>query len=244
MSIRVLVNGAKGKMGQMAVKSLSNHADFILVGETTRSDDLAQAIKQSKAQVVVDLTNADSVFQNAETIIAAGAHPVIGTTGLLSDQIEKLQAACAKAQLGGVIAPNFSIGAMLMMKFAGEFAKFFPEVEIIEMHHAGKLDSPSGTAIRTAENIAKARSETSKPVKSTKETIPGARGAQYKNIPIHALRLPGLIAHQQVIFGGLGETLTIKHDTIDRECFMPGLLLACRKSLELKSLVYGLENLL
>lgn len=244
MVIRVLVNGAKGKMGQAAVKALSHHTDFSLVGETTRADDLGKAIKTTKADVVVDLTNADSALRNTETIIEAGAHPVIGTSGLMKAQIEVLQARCEEIQLGGVIAPNFSIGAVLMMKYAGDFAKYLPDVEIIEMHHNGKLDSPSGTAIRTAEIIASVRTIDPSTSPPTKETIPGARGANYKNIPIHAIRLPGLIAHQQIIFGNTGETLTIRHDTIDRSCFMPGLILACQKSISLKSLVYGLENLL
>ena len=247
MAIRILVNGANGKMGQAAVKTLSNDPDFILVGQTTRQDNLLTEIKTSRAEIVVDLTNAESVYNNTKIIIKSGAHPVIGTSGLLMEQIEELQQKCQQLHLGGIIAPNFSIGAVLMMKYAGEFAKFFPSVEIIEMHHAAKLDSPSGTALRTAENIAIARStekETNPEVKKLKETIPGARGANYKNIPIHSVRLPGLIAHQQIIFGSTGETLTIRHDSIDRECFMPGLVLACKKSMELKNLIYGLENIL
>jgi 4-hydroxy-tetrahydrodipicolinate reductase len=243
MTIRVLVNGAQGKMGQAAVNALSENTDFTLAGATGRNDHLHAAICDAKADVVVDLTNAESVLKNAEIIIAAGARPVIGTSGLLKTQVEKLEQRCKELGLGGIIAPNFSIGAVLMMKFAGEFAAYFPHVEIIEMHHDGKLDSPSGTAIRTAEIIANTR-HLSPEVKNIKETIPGARGASYKNIPIHAIRLPGLLAHQQIIFGDKGETLTIKHDTIDRQCFMPGVILACKKVMELNTLVYGLEHIL
>ncbi|SRR5579883_200851 len=243
MTIRVLVNGANGKMGQLAVKTLSADKHFNLVAETGRKDNLAESIKKSKADVVVDLTNAESVLKNAETIIDAGAHPVIGTSGLMQKQVTELQKRCEKLKLGGIIAPNFSIGAVLMMKHAQQIAKYFPDVEIIEMHHDGKLDSPSGTAVRTAELLSISR--TKKPEKKAmRETITGARGADYQQIPIHAIRLPGLVAHQQIIFGGTGETLTLKHDSIDRQCFMSGIVLACKKAVTLDKLVYGLENIL
>lgn len=244
MTIRVLVNGAHGKMGQVTVKTLINHPDFTLVGETGRNDNLAAEIKKKQAQVVIDLTNAEAVFKNTKTIMDAGAHPVIGTSGLLPEQIKQLQEHAAKLKLGGIIAPNFSLGAVLMMKHAQEIAKYFPQVEIIEMHHDGKLDSPSATALRTAEMLAKTRTVPAGSKKVFRETIPGSRGANYQNIPIHAIRLPGLVAQQQIIFGGAGETLTIRHDSIDRECFMPGVCLASKKVFELKELVYGLEHLL
>lgn len=243
MTIRVLVNGANGKMGQLAVQTLSNNPDFKVVGMTGRGHDLATEIKESQAQVVVDFTNADAVLKNIEIIIAAGVHPVIGSTGLVKDQVKKLQKKCADLKLGGIIAPNFSLGAVLTMKHAQEIAKYFPNVEIIEMHHDGKLDSPSGTAVRTAELLAEAR--TAQPNKqNTREVIPGARGANYQDIPIHAIRLPGLVAHLQIIFGNSGETVTLRHDSIDRQCFMPGVVLSCKKVVELKELVYGLENVL
>lgn len=243
MAIRVLINGANGKMGQPAVKTIENDPDFVLVGQTGRAHDLAAEIKNTKAEVVLDLTNAESVLKNIKTIITAGVHPVIGTSGLLKDHIDELQKECAHLKLGGIIAPNFSIGAILMMKYAKEMAKYYKDVEIIEMHHAGKLDSPSGTAIRTAELLSMEYADKEK-VKNTKETIPGARGATYQNIPIHSIRLPGMVAHQEVIFGGLGETLRIRHDSIDRQCFMPGIRLACKKVVELKNLVYGLEQVI
>jgi 4-hydroxy-tetrahydrodipicolinate reductase len=243
MTIRVLINGASGKMGQQAVKTIESDPDLVLAGETGRKNDLAVEIKNTKADVVLDLTNASVVLQNLKTIIAAGAHPVIGTSGLLKEQVQEFQTQCVKLKLGGIIAPNFSIGALLMMKHAQEIAKYFPDVEIIEMHHAGKLDSPSGTAVRTAELLAMEQAAKS-PLKQTKETIKGARGATYQNIPIHSIRLPGFVAHQQIIFGGPGETLTIRHDSIDRQCFMPGVVLACKKVIGLKELVYGLEHVL
>ncbi|MEO8401809.1 MAG: 4-hydroxy-tetrahydrodipicolinate reductase [Gammaproteobacteria bacterium] len=244
MAIRVLINGASGKMGQPAVKTISSDPDFILVGQTGRQHDLAAEIKNTKADVVVDLTNAEVVLKNLQTIIAAGAHPVIGTSGLVAKQIQVLQDQCAKLKLGGIIAPNFSLGAVLMMKHAQEIAKYFPQVEIIEMHHDGKLDSPSGTAVRTAEMLATSREVSGSSEKIYKDTIPGARGANYQDIHIHSIRLPGLVAHQQIIFGGVGETLTIRHDSIDRQCFMPGIVLACKKVQSLDRLVYGLEHVL
>jgi 4-hydroxy-tetrahydrodipicolinate reductase len=243
MTIRVLVNGCNGKMGSLVVKTLSNHPNFTLAGTLGHLDNLAAEIKKSAADVVVDFTNAAVVLKNIETIIEAGVHPVIGTTGLVKEQINTLKEQCGKLKLGGIIAPNFSLGAVLMMKYAADIAKHFSDVEIIEMHHAGKLDSPSGTAIRTAEMIAESRKNTREQSK-THETIPGARGAQYENIPIHAVRLPGFVASQQIIFGGLGETLTLRHDTIDRQCFMPGVVLACKKVMELDQLIYGLEHII
>lgn len=243
MSIRVLINGAYGKMGQLAVKTLQNNADFSVVGTTGSNDHLADEIKNSQAQVVLDLTKSSVVLENTQTIIEAGAHPVIGTSGLLAPQIEELQKRCAQLKLGGIIVPNFSLGAVLVMKQAQEIASYFPQVEIIEMHHDGKLDSPSGTAVRAADMLALKRGAAA-PLKPSHETVPGARGAVYQGIPIHAVRLPGMVAHLQIMFGGLGETVTLRHDTIDRECFMPGVVLACRKVMGLTGLVYGLENVL
>jgi 4-hydroxy-tetrahydrodipicolinate reductase len=244
MKIRVLVNGCHGKMGQLTVKTLTTNPAFTVVAALGHNDNLAETIKKLAPQVVVDFTNAAAVHQNIETIIAAGVHPVIGTSGLLNNQIVTLQERCAQLKLGGIIAPNFSLGAVLMMKYAAEIAKYYNNIEIIEMHHAGKLDSPSGTALRTAEMLAATRTTEPAKLKDTRETIPGARGANYQDIPIHAVRLPGIVAGQQIIFGGSGETLTIKHDTIDRQCFMPGVELACQKVLTLDHLVYGLEELI
>lgn len=245
MAIRIIVNGAHGKMGQPCVRAIEADPDLILAGEAGRQDDLARMIQKNQADVVVDLTNAESVLHNVETIIEAGARPVIGTTGLLKEQILLVQKKCRTLQRGGVIAPNFALGAVLMMKHAKEMARYFSSVEIIEMHHDRKIDSPSGTAIRTAELLSETLAEnpSNNPTLGLKETLKGARGACYEQIPIHAIRLPGLLAEQQIIFGGMGETLTLKHSAIDRSCFMPGIILACKKVMVLQELVYGLENI-
>jgi 4-hydroxy-tetrahydrodipicolinate reductase len=244
MPIKILVNGAFGRMGQMTVKTIKANPRLELVGQTGREYDLKKAIMDSHAQVVIDFTHPDSVFKNTSTIIEAGSHPVIGTTGLSMDQIRTLQDKSAALKLGGIIAPNFSLGAVLMMKYAREVVKYMPHVEIIEMHHDNKADSPSGTALRSAEMLASAMATVNQPAKTCRETVPGARGANYHNIPIHAVRLPGFLAHQQIIFGDTGETLTFRHDSIDRQCFMPGVTLACEKVIKLDHLVYGLEEIL
>lgn len=243
MEIKVLINGARGKMGQEAVKAISQHSLLTLAGEANREDNLAAAINATQAQVVLDLTTASAAYQNALAIIEAGAHPVIGTSGLLPEQIQELQQRCAAKKLGGIIAPNFSIGAILMMRFAQMAAPYFPQVEIIELHHDGKEDAPSGTAIKTAHMIAAARKINNAP-KVVKDIIPGSRGALVNNIPVHAIRLPGIVATQEVLFGGQGETLSIKDFAINREAYMPGICLACQKVTELTELVYGLEHLL
>ena len=244
MTIRILVNGAQGRMGQVTVQAVTQQLDFALVGQAGRQDDLAEMIKKNQAQVVVDFTRPDTVFANIQTILDCGAHPVVGTTGLLSEQIQVLQQRCKELKRGAIIAPNFSIAVVLMIKHAREIVQYYPHVEIIEMHHDGKLDSPSGTALYTAEQLAAAIEGVNLPARTIRETIPGARGASHHRTPIHAIRLPGLVAHQQIIFGGIGETLTLRHDTTDRDCFMGGVILACKKVVELKGLVCGLEGIL
>ena len=243
MLAKVIVNGAHGKMGILACKTLQEHPGFELVASLARDDNLQAAITETRAQIVIDLTRADCVYENSLTIINQGAHPVIGTSGLLEEQIQTLRQLCEEKKLGGIIVPNFSISAVLMMRFAADAARLLPEVEIIEAHHPQKWDAPSGTAIKTAELIAAAR-RLAKAKLPLKELLPGARGATHHDINIHSLRLPGILARQQVIFGNLGETLTITHDTIDRSSFMPGLILACQKVQQLDTLYYGLEHLL
>ena len=244
MQINILVNGAFGRMGQMTVKTLSEYPGFNLVGQTGRDYDLKKSIHDSQAQVVVDFTSAEAVFKNCQAIIEAGAHPVIGTSGLTAKQIDILRKNCADLKLGGMIVPNFSLGAVLMMKYAKEIVKHMPHVEIIEMHHENKMDCPSGTAMRSAEMLAEAQQIINQPIKPSHENISGARGANHHNIPIHAIRLPGFLAHQQIIFGNTGETLTLRHDSIDRQCFMPGVCLACEKVMGLEHLVIVLEEIL
>ncbi len=244
MAIPVLVNGAKGRMGFQVVQAIQADPEVELAAQTDLGDDLAASIASSGARVVVDFTHPSCAFENAETILAAGAHPVIGTTGFTPDQIARLQAKAEAKGIGGVIAPNFAIGAVLMMRFAAEAARYLPHAEIIELHHDGKAEAPSGTAIKTAEQIARTRPLAPPLQVEGKELAPGARGTSAYAVPSHSVRLPGHVAHQEVILGGLGETLRIRHDSISRECFMPGVLLAVKKAPQLNVLLYGLENLL
>lgn len=243
MSIKILVNGANGRMGQATLQTIAEADDFECVAEGTRSTDLAELIQTSQPDIAIDFTTAECVYQNTLTIIEHNVHPVIGATGLTTEQLNEVSQRCKLKKLGGIIAPNFSIGVILMMKFAAYAVKYLPSVEITELHHDQKLDSPSGTAIKTADMIAdQAEALTASP--SEKEIIPGARGAVHRGIHIHSVRLPGLLAHQEVRFGGQAESLSIRHDSLDRTCFMPGVLLACRKVLGLNEMIYGLENLL
>ena len=243
MRIPVIVNGAHGKMGHLACQMLEKNTEFELVAQLGSQDHLSTAIEKTNARIVIDLTCATCVFTNALTIIEHNVHPVIGTSGLQDEQIKKLHTLCAEQQLGGIIAPNFSVGAVLMMHFAQQAARFFPEVEIIEAHHRQKLDAPSGTAIKTADLIAHAR-RINPSTHTERLILEGARGASYNDIPIHSVRLPGILAQQQVIFGGQGETLTLTHNSLDRSCFMPGILLACQKVMHLNELHYGLEHIM
>jgi 4-hydroxy-tetrahydrodipicolinate reductase len=241
--IKVIVNGAKGRMGSEAVNAVNKDEALQLVGQCDFGDDLAALIKETNAQVVVDLTAASAGFNNTQTILNAGACPVIGTSGFQVEQVKQLQALAAEKQLGGLIAPNFSIGAVLMMKFSAEAAKYLPDAEVIEAHSPQKEESPSGTGIRTAELIAAARTKAATPC-SDKELIEGARGAELHGVKLHSIRLPGVVAQQTVFFGGLSETLKIEHNSQHRESFMPGICLACKEVVKHKELVYGLEHLM
>ena len=242
MAIQILINGAKGKMGATTVLAIGNEADMSLVAATDREDDLALALKTHQPDVVIDFTSADASWQNLQTIIGHGAKPVIGSSGLTLEQIDQAKALCKDKKLGGIIAPNFSIGAILMMRYAQDCAKYLSDVEIIETHHPAKLDAPSGTAMKTAEMIADNRK--TKTANDSRELIKGALGAKHCDIPIHSLRLPGTIANQSVIFGGPGQTLTITHNTLDRMSFMPGVFLACRHVMASTELTYGLANII
>jgi 4-hydroxy-tetrahydrodipicolinate reductase len=244
MAIRVLVNGAKGRMGGQIVQAVRADPELELAGMADLGDDLTRMIREGRAQVVVDFTAPSAAFGNASAIVAAGVHPVVGTTGFKAAEIQTLQERCRERKLGGLIAPNFALGAVLMMRFAAEAARHLPYVEIIELHHDGKAEAPSGTAIKTAEMIQAARPQAPKLQVESKELAPGARGTNAWSVPIHSVRLPGHVAHQEVILGGLGETLRIRHDTISRESFLPGVLLGIKKVVGLKELVYGLEHLL
>ena len=244
MSIRVLVNGAAGRMGQQAIQAVEQEPGLELVGQTDVDDNLTEAIAGDKAKVVIDFTHPEAAFPNAQAIVNAGAHPVIGTTGFKEEEIAQLQAMCREKKLGGLIAPNFAIGAVLMMRFSAEAAKYLPHVEIIELHHDGKAEAPSGTAIKTAQLIAESRPTAPGAKVAETELSPGARGTKGYPVPIHSVRLPGHVAHQETILGGLGESLRLRHDSISRECFMPGVMLAVKRVVELEELYYGLEHLL
>ena len=233
MSIRVVVNGANGKMGQVSIAAIDAATDLELVAKTNKGDDLAQVIGDIRADVVVDFTEPACVYHNTLLIIDAGACPVIGTTGLSWDEINQLQARAKMKDVGGVIAPNFSISAILMMRYARDASRYLPDVEIIETHHPQKKDAPSGTAKKTAEMIASVR-----PCDVSDEVH------CYHGVPIHSVRLTGCFAHQAVVFGNQGETLTIRHDAMSRESMMPGLISACRAVVSLDELYYGLESIL
>ncbi len=241
--IKVLVNGASGRMGTEVVNAVTNDPELELVGAIDFKDNLASSIANTKPGVVVDFTVASAGYDNAKTIIAAGVCPVIGTSGFQQAQVDELTALAAEKNLGGLIAPNFSLGAVLMMKFSAEAAKYLPNAEIIEAHSTQKEDSPSGTGIRTAELIAEARTQLPDPT-SDKELLAGARGAKLNEVPLHSVRLPGVVAQQTVFFGGLSETLKIEHNSQHRTSFMPGVCLACKKVVQRQDLVYGLEYLL
>lgn len=229
MPTRIIVNGASGKMGKITATTIKSQPDFSLVAEIGRGNNLANTIQETGAEIVIDFTVPAVVFENTKTIIEAGARPIVGTTGLTLQQIEQLKLLCEEKSLGGIIAPNFSLGAILMMKYAKDAVKYLPDAEIIEMHHAQKIDAPSGTALKTYHLMLESNPELKK---------------NNKEMPIHSVRLPGFFAHQAVIFGGVGETLTIRHDAIDRTSMMPGVLIACRKVLALQSLIYGMEHIL
>ena len=231
-------------MGQESVKAVTEDPELDLVAQTDLGDNFSDTIKQAQAQVVVDFTTAAVVMENAATIIESGARPVIGTSGLLPGQVSKLQELCKKHNNGGVIAPNFAVGAVLMMKYAQDAAKYFTNAEVIELHHDRKADAPSGTAIKTANLLAESRKSAHEKIIDEKEILSGARGAKLQDIRIHSVRLPGMVAHQEVIFGGKSQTLKIRHDSIHRDSFMPGVCLACKKVMHLKELIYGLEHLL
>lgn len=217
--IKVSVIGANGKMGRVTTEAINAADDLSLVGVCTSSDNLPDMLASQQPDVVVDFSLPHCVFANTTQVIDYGAHPVVGATGLTDDQLKQLTQQSQAKSLGGIYAPNFSLGAVLMMQFAQQAAQYFPDSEIIEMHHAEKVDAPSGTAIRTQQMMG-------------------------TDTPIHSVRLPGLFAHQMVIFGSTGETLTLRHDAQDRACMMPGVLLACRRVQTRHHFVTGLESLL
>ncbi|WP_433057468.1 4-hydroxy-tetrahydrodipicolinate reductase [Dactylosporangium sp. CS-033363] len=243
-TIRVGVLGARGRMGTEVCKAVSGADDLELVA-TVDEDESLEAL--ATAQVVVDFTTPDAVLGNIDWCLEHGVNVVVGTSGFTTERIELVRdRLAAKPGLGIVIAPNFAIGAVLLMEFAARAARHFESVEIVEMHHPKKIDAPSGTALRTAQIIAEARAEAGLgPVPdATKEEMAGARGSEVEGIRVHALRATGLVAHQEVLFGTAGETLTLRHDSYDRVSFMPGVLLAVRSVIARPGLTVGLGELL
>ncbi|MCL6477018.1 MAG: 4-hydroxy-tetrahydrodipicolinate reductase [Peptococcaceae bacterium] len=263
--IKVVVSGAAGRMGREVSRAIWHAGDAELVGVVdpyaegtdmgilmesgeigimVRSG-LKRTLKDLKPDVMVDFSTPESVYKNICTALECGVRPVVGTTGMSSSQLEDIKEMSSRLKVGCIVAPNFAVGAILMMKFASEACKYFPHVEIIELHHDKKIDAPSGTAIKTAELINQSRGSFRQGLATEIEKLAGVRGAKYEDgIRIHSVRLPGLMAHQEIIFGGLGQTLTIRHDSISRESFIPGVLLAVRKVMEFSGMVYGLENII
>lgn len=264
--IRVMVNGAGGKMGREVVKAVHNDPDLTLVGgidPTKAREDVGsvagieqlgikmnasidEVLDTNKPDVIVDFTNPAVIYENAKKMLSAGIHVVIGTTGLTAEQRDELDTIGRSNQANCIVAPNFSLGAVMMMKVSAELAPYFPNVEIIELHHNHKYDAPSGTAILTAKliNDAKQAAKVTADEDLTRESLPGARGAKVDDVTIHSVRLPGYVAHQEVLFGGYDETLTIRHDSLSRLSFMPGVVLACKKISSKTGLTYGLEHYL
>jgi 4-hydroxy-tetrahydrodipicolinate reductase len=246
MTIRVAVLGAKGRMGSQTCRAVDAADDCELVAALDLGDDLDSLIEASP-EVVVDFTHPDAVMDNLRWCIAHGIDTVVGTTGFDEEKLTALSDLLSDApDVGVLVAPNFSIGAVLMMRFAQQAARFYESAEIIELHHPDKVDAPSGTARRTAELIAAARREAGlDPVPdATTTALDGARGADVDGIHVHGVRLRGLVAHQEVLLGGTGETLTIRHDSLDRESFMTGVLLGVRRIVGSPGLTVGLEHFL
>lgn len=264
--IKVMVSGAGGKMGKEVVKAVHDDSELTLIGgidpklagrdigsvagieplHIVTSPSLEEALSHEKPDVIVDFTSPAVIFENAKQVLSAGIHLVIGTTGLTEEERTELDRIARKNGANCLVAPNFSLGAVMMMKVSSELAPYFPNVEIIELHHNHKYDAPSGTSILTAKliNEAKVAAHVTAAEDLTKESLPGARGAKVDDITIHSVRLPGYVAHQEVIFGGFDETLTVRHDSLSRKSFMPGVVLACKKISSYPGLTYGLEHYL
>jgi len=241
--IKVAVLGSRGRMGSEVVKAVTDASDLELVAALDLGDSL-DTLVTAGAQVVVDFTTPDSVMANLEFLIKNNINAVIGTTGFDEARIAKIKDLLKSSKSGVLIAPNFAIGAVLMMEFAEKAAKYFESAEIIELHHPDKVDAPSGTAARTAELMTTARKSAglSSMPDATTTSLDGARGAMVGEVPVHSIRLRGLVAHQEVLLGGPGETLSIRHDSLDRAGFMPGVLLGVRQVVSHKGLTFGLEH--
>lgn len=265
MKIKVAIAGARGRMGTTAIEAIEEAADAEVVAALDYKYDglhlhnasvndgklgipiytsLSTLFEEHHPAVLLDVTDPDAVFHNVKEALALGIHPVVGTSGLTNEELQEIAQLVESSRTGGIIAPNFSIGAVLMMKFAAQAARYLGDVEILEMHHDRKLDSPSGTAVKTAEMIKENRPPHIQGHPEEQIHLQGARGADVEGMKIHSIRLPGLLAHQQVLLGGEGELLTIRHDSFDRKSFMPGIMMAVRKVIGRNDLIYGLENII
>ena len=262
--IKIVVAGPRGRMGKEAVHLVVNTENFELTAVIDHRNDgkklrdlegfpgldtpiyssIEQCFQEKAPHVLVDLTTPEVGMYHTKTALLHGVRPVVGTTGFSKEDLVELETICKDKELGCIIAPNFAVGAVLMMKFSKIAAKFFQDVEIIELHHDQKLDAPSGTAVKTAEMVSEVRSSKQQGHPNEKEILDGARGADYDGIRIHSVRLPGLIAHQQVMFGSEGQTLSIRHDSYHRGSFMTGVKLAVDTVVNIESFVYGLENII
>jgi 4-hydroxy-tetrahydrodipicolinate reductase len=263
--IKIVIAGPRGRMGKEAVLLTANTEHFELIAVIDHkhngmmlSDldgfqsihnvpiytDIEKCLQERQADVLIDLTTPEVGMHHARTALQYKVRPVVGTTGFSKEDLNELEKICTEKELGCIIAPNFAIGAVLMMKFSQMAAKYFNDIEIIEMHHDQKLDAPSGTAVKTAEMIASSRTPKKQGHPDEKETITGSRGGNFEGMHIHSVRLPGLVAHQQVLFGSEGQTLTIRHDSYHRGSFMSGVKVATETVMKLNYFVYGLENIL
>jgi len=260
--IRVVVHGARGKMGQEVLSALCRDPQLEPVGAVEKqvserrlalpdgsgsipfSSNLESILIRCRPHVLADFTVAEATMPAVRLAVKHGVRPVVGTTGLSTADLAEIERLCRETELGGVVAPNFSLGAVLMIHLAKIAARYFDYAEIIELHHEQKVDAPSGTAISTAREMAAARGKPFLHVPTQKESLAGTRGGQIDGVALHSVRMPGLLAHQEVIFGALGQTLRIRHDSISRESFMPGVVLAIKEVMKLKRLVSGLDTLL
>ncbi|MBT3363062.1 MAG: 4-hydroxy-tetrahydrodipicolinate reductase [Chloroflexi bacterium] len=259
--IRVIIHGAAGRMGVEVLRAVCADPGLVAVGavDVTAggdlalpdgsglipfSSDVADIINRTKPDVMVDFTTHAVTMPAVLSAIQNGVRPVIGTTGQSAQEMDEIAALCEQTGTGAFMAPNFSLGAVMMMHLSKIAAKYFDYAEIIELHHEKKLDSPSGTAMLTAKDIVESRGKPFLHTDSEKETLDGARGGNYEGVSVHSVRLPGYLAHQEVIFGSLGQTLKIRHDSINRESFMPGVVLAVKEVMKLDSLIIGLDKLL
>lgn len=260
--IKVVVTGALGRMGKEVVAAVCTDRQLDLAGAVDKkameeylslpgglglipiTKEVEPMLLRVKPDVIVDFTHPEAVMENIRTALRHRVVPVVGTTGLSQQNLREIEALCAENETGAFVAPNFAIGANLMIHFARIASRYFSFAEITELHHEAKADAPSGTALRTAEEMLRARGSSFEQGDTTKVLLEGARGGDMGGIHVHSVRLPGLVAHQEVLFGGQGQTLLIRHDSLSRESFMPGVIMAIKEAPRIKGLVYGLDQLM